>query len=214
VTPPTAAAGVDGRWLRERFARPRPWVPLLLGDRAAGRDGEELPPEALRPAAVLIAMIDRPEGFHILLTRRTAHLHDHAGQISFPGGREEPEDASPESTALRETHEEIGLPPHRVEILGRLNQYVTVTGYRVTPVVGVVQPPFELAPDDFEVAEIFELPLGVLLDSDNHQRNTVVARGARRRYYAIPHERHYIWGATAAMLLNLYSFLTASPPPA
>jgi len=204
-------AGLDGRWLRERFAQPRPWVPLSTGDRPAGPDGEALRPDELRPAAVLIAMIDRPGGFQILLTRRTAHLHDHAGQISFPGGREEPEDASPESTALRETEEEIGLAPHRVEVLGRLNTYVTVTGYRVTPVVGVVQPPFELAPDDFEVAEIFELPLGVLLDRANHQRNTIVARGALRRYYAIPHDRHYIWGATAAMLLNLYSFLTAEP---
>jgi len=196
-----AAARPDADWLRGRFERPLPYVPVATGDMPSVSMG-------LRPAAVLVPFVDRPEGLQILLTRRTAHLHDHAGQISFPGGREEPDDGSSETTALRETEEEIGLARERVQLLGRLSEYITVTGYRVTPVVGLVTPPFDLAPDEFEVAEIFEVPLAVLLDPDNHQRNTFVTRGMRRRYHAIPHGRHYIWGATAAMLLNLYSFLT------
>jgi 8-oxo-dGTP pyrophosphatase MutT (NUDIX family) len=195
-------------WLRERFAHPRSYAPVSVGDGPNMRIGG-----ALRVAAVLIPLVDRPHGLQVLLTRRTAHLHDHAGQISFPGGREEPEDGSAEATALRETEEEIGLPTRCVEVLGTISTYVTGTGYRVTPVVGLVSPPFVLAPDDFEVAEIFEVPLSVVLDPANHQRNTVVTRGARRQYYAIPHDRYYIWGATAAMLLNLCSFLTAEATP-
>jgi 8-oxo-dGTP pyrophosphatase MutT (NUDIX family) len=224
-------AGIDAQWLRERFRHPRPYVPVSTGDRVTVAVGDapqaarlsddalipggleqdefELRPRRLRAAAVLIPFVERPEGLQILLTRRTAHLHDHAGQISFPGGREEPEDGSPEVTALRETEEEIGLARANVEILGRLNRYITVTGYQVTPVAGLVRTPFQLAPDEFEVAEIFEVPVAAVLNPDNHQRNTVVTRGARRRYYAIPHGRYYIWGATAAMLLNLYSFLCA-----
>jgi 8-oxo-dGTP pyrophosphatase MutT (NUDIX family) len=142
------------------------------------------------------------------LTRRTAHLNDHAGQISFPGGRAEPGDADPAQTALRETAEEIGLEAERVEVLGRLHPYVTVTGYRVTPVVGLLTPPLELRPDDFEVAEVFEVPLKFLLDPANHQRNSVSYEGRERHYYAMPYRHYYIWGATAGMLMNFYAFLT------
>ena len=122
----------------------------------------------------------------VLFTRRTAHLHDHAGQISFPGGRAEPGDAGAAETAMRETREEIGLAAERVEVLGELPQYVTVTGYRVTPVVGLVTPPLDLKLDDFEVAEVFEAPLAFLLDTANHQRNHVLFDGQERYYYAIP----------------------------
>lgn len=166
-------------------------------------------PENIRAAAVLIPVIRRQEGFTLLFTRRTAHLSDHAGQISFPGGRAEPGDASAADTALREAGEEIGLAAERVEVLGALHEYVTVTGYRVTPVVGLVIPPFELKLDDFEVAEVFEMPFGFLLDPGNHQRNSVFYEGRERHYYALPYRDYYIWGATAGMLMNFYSLLTA-----
>jgi 8-oxo-dGTP pyrophosphatase MutT (NUDIX family) len=152
-------------------------------------------------------VVRRERELTVLFTRRTAHLHDHAGQISFPGGRTEPGDAGAAETAMRETREEIGLTAERVEVLGELPQYVTVTGYRVTPVVGLVTPPLDLRPDDFEVAEVFEAPLEFLLDPANHQRNHVLFDGRERYYYAIPFEKHYIWGATAGMLMNLHAYL-------
>jgi len=155
-----------------------------------------------------VPVVTRDRELSVLFTRRTAHLHDHAGQISFPGGRAESEE-TPLDTALRETEEEIGLHRQHVEILGTLNDYTTVTGYRVTPVVGLLRPPFDLAPDDFEVAEVFEVPLAFLLDPTNHQRNQLVHDGIRRHYYAMPYGAYYIWGATAGMLMNLYRFLTA-----
>lgn len=190
-------------WLRSRFAEPRTIVPLAAGDGHLWRG-----PEEIRPAAVLVPVVRRESGLTVLLTRRTAHLNDHAGQISFPGGRAEAADACAAATALRETMEEIGLAAGRVEVLGELPQYVTVTGYRVTPVVGLVTPPLELQPDDFEVAEVFEVPLAFLLDPANHQSNCVRYEGGERRYYAMPYRQYYIWGATAGMLMNFYSFLT------
>jgi 8-oxo-dGTP pyrophosphatase MutT (NUDIX family) len=191
-------------WLRERFASPRSYTPEIAGDRPAG-----IPPEQLRAASVLVPVVDHGDELGVLFTRRTAHLHDHAGQISFPGGRAEPSDSNAAETALRETEEEIGLHRRHIFVLGSINDYVTVSGYRVTPIVGLIEPPFELRPDSFEVAEVFEVPLRVLLDPANHQRNTVVHNGVPRHYYAIPHEAYYIWGATAGMLMNLYRFLTS-----
>jgi 8-oxo-dGTP pyrophosphatase MutT (NUDIX family) len=154
-------------------------------------------------------VVDRPRGLSVLFTRRTDHLHAHAGQISFPGGGAEEGDGSPEATALRETREEIGLDPAHVQLLGRLPEYRTVTGYRVMPVVGLVSPPFDLTPDDFEVAEVFEVPLAFLLDPANHRRETMKREGRTRHYYAMPYGHYYIWGATAGMLMNLYAHLTA-----
>ncbi|OGA16413.1 MAG: hypothetical protein A3H32_08230 [Betaproteobacteria bacterium RIFCSPLOWO2_02_FULL_63_19] len=191
-------------WLRNRFAQPRTVAPLLTGDGSLLRDGR-----ALRPAAVLVPVISRDGDLSVLFTRRTDHLYDHAGQISFPGGRAEPHEESAAQTALRETEEEIGLAADRVEVLGSLSEYVTVTGYRVTPVVGLARTPLELKPDDFEVAEIFEVPLGFVLDPSNHQRNSVVHLGRQRHYYALPYGQYYIWGATAGMLMNFYSYLMA-----
>lgn len=157
----------------------------------------------LTPAAVLFPIVVRDTGHTVMLTQRTAHLRDHAGQISFPGGRVEADDLSPTHTALRETEEEVGLSRERVEILGFLPEYRTGTGFRVTPVVGLVYPPFELQPDPFEVAEVFEVPLAFLLDPGNHQRHEMHYRGALRQYFAMPYGDYFIWGATAGMIRSL-----------
>lgn len=158
-------------------------------------------------AAVLVPIVARPEGLTVLFTQRTAHLNDHAGQVSFPGGRCEADDPSPVHTALRETEEEIGLDPAHVEVLGLLPQYRTGTGFSVTPVVGLVRPPFTLKPDSFEVAEVFETPLAFLLDPANRQRHSMEIAGVLRHYYAMPYQGYFIWGATAGMLVNLHQLL-------
>jgi 8-oxo-dGTP pyrophosphatase MutT (NUDIX family) len=162
------------------------------------------------PAAVLVPIINRPAGLTMMLTQRTAHLHDHAGQISFPGGRVDEGDADRIATALREAEEETGLSPSRVEIIGRLPDYDIPTGFRVTPVVGWVEPPFELKLDPFEVADVFEVPLGFFLDPANHQRHSDAKNGRIRHYYSMPYGERNIWGATAGMLYSLYRILTAS----
>lgn len=158
----------------------------------------------LKPASVLVPLIERPSGYYVLLTQRAAHLKNHAGQISFPGGRQEPEDASVVATALRETQEEIGLAPEYISIAGLLDTYETRTGYLVTPVVGFVRHGFELALDSFEVAHAFEVPLEFVMDPANHVIESRPWNGAERRYYVLQYEEHYIWGATAGMLVDLY----------
>jgi 8-oxo-dGTP pyrophosphatase MutT (NUDIX family) len=165
----------------------------------------------LRRAAVLVPIVQRPEGLTVLLTQRTAHLNNHAGQISFPGGRAEELDSSPIETALRETEEEIGLTRRHIEIVGVLPEHVTASAYLVTPVIGLVTPPFELIAESNEVAEIFEVPLAFLMDGMNHQRMSFeLPEGAgRRSFYAMPYERFFIWGATAGMLRNLFHLLRA-----
>lgn len=176
-------------------------VETITGDHAVA--GIEPEARTLTSAAVLVPLVERSEGYTVLLTQRTAHLEHHAGQISFPGGRAEDEDASPVDTALRETEEEIGLQRrHVVEIAGFLDLYQTVTGFLVTPVVGFVTPPFELTLDAFEVAEAFEVPLEFVLDPRNHEYRSMFYKGQQRRYYVIPYENRFIWGATAAMLVN------------
>ena len=154
-------------------------------------------------AAVLVPLVNRADGVRVLLTQRTAHLDDHAGQISFPGGRVEAADASREETALRETEEEIGLPRSTVAVLGRLPEYEIPSGFRITPVVGWIEPPFDLKLDPFEVEGVFEAPLGHFLDAVRYQRRQFHFRGRHRHYLAIPFEGRYIWGATAGMLYNL-----------
>lgn len=170
-------------------------------------DAADLPRPVLAkivPAAVLVPLVDHATGLTVLLTRRTAHLDHHAGQISFPGGRVEEGDADPVATALRETQEEIGLDPSHIDVIGRLDGYLTITNFTVVPVVGVVRPPFDLKPDPFEVDEVFEVPFDFILDPANHQRHFRDGPDGKRRYfYAIPYGPHYIWGATAAMLVNL-----------
>ena len=195
---------LNAAWLRERLTNPPVWEPELPGDLR-----ERFP--SLRRAAVLVPIVERPLGLTMLLTQRTVHLSSHPGQVSFPGGGAEEGDASPVETALRETEEEIGLDRRHVEIIGELPEHVTASGFLVQPVVGLVKPPFELVAESNEVAEIFEVPLSFLMDGMNHQRMSFeLPHGAgRRSFYAMPYERHFIWGATAAMLRNLFHFLRA-----
>ncbi|MDA0305585.1 MAG: CoA pyrophosphatase [Proteobacteria bacterium] len=161
----------------------------------------------LTPAAVLVPLVIRGGGLTTLFTQRTEHLLHHAGQISFPGGHVDPGDDSPEDTALRETEEEVGLARAHITTIGRLNQYVTRTGFAITPVVALVSPPFDVTPDADEVDEVFEVPLDFLLDPANHQRHRREFKGQIREFYAMPYEDYYIWGATAGMLVNLYEVL-------
>jgi 8-oxo-dGTP pyrophosphatase MutT (NUDIX family) len=191
--------------LRGRFANPPEWTPEASDEHLLRtRVG------ALTPASVLIPIVQREQGLTLLFTQRSEHLTDHGGQISFPGGRWEESDISPIETALRETEEEVGLARRHVEVLGMLPDYLTGTGYRVTPVVALVQPPFEIAADPKEVAEVFEVPLEYLMDGANHQlRGAEFPNGVHRTFYAMPYERFFIWGATAGMLRNLFHFLRA-----
>lgn len=157
----------------------------------------------LKPAAVLAPLVRREDRLCMLFTRRADHLQAHAGQISFPGGRQNIGRESLAECALRETHEEIGVKPDEIELLGRFDAYETVTGYAVTPFVGVIKPGFEITTDPGEVAEVFETPFDFLMDSRNHRLEEVEFRGRLRRYYAMPYQGRYIWGATAGMLKAL-----------
>jgi 8-oxo-dGTP pyrophosphatase MutT (NUDIX family) len=190
--------------IAQRLARPAP---------APGADDLHIvsipPGNRVTEAAVMLPLVPRSAGMQVLLTQRTAHLSDHAGQISFPGGRVELEDGTREETALRETEEEIGLARSHVTLLGRLPEYEIPSGFRITPVVGWVEPPFELKLDAFEVAAVFEAPLEHFLDLDRYQRREYRFRGRHRHYMAIPYEGRYIWGATAAMLYSFARVLQA-----
>nr|WP_297357476.1 CoA pyrophosphatase [uncultured Caldimonas sp.] len=202
---PVSADRLQPHALRQRFQAPPIWQPEVSAER---RMGQREPAHA----SVLIPLVMRDE-LMVMLTRRTDHLRDHAGQISFPGGRAEPHDANPAATALREAEEEVGLPHESAEVIGTLPIYATVTAFMVTPVVALVQPGFPLRPDPFEVAEVFEVPLSFLMQPANHQRHVFEFAGERREFFSIPwqagEQRYFIWGATAAMLRNLYRFLVA-----
>jgi 8-oxo-dGTP pyrophosphatase MutT (NUDIX family) len=192
-------------------------VPEGAGADGRPRGDHDLNPElyepgrSLIPAAVLVPIVEREAALTVLLTRRTDHLDDHAGQIAFPGGRIEASDADPGAAALREAEEETGLPPARVRLIGQLDTYVTRTGFEVVPVVGLVTPPFPVVPDSFEVAEIFEVPLGFFLAPENRERHSLVYQGKERQFYAFPYGDYYVWGATAGMMVNLVDVLNVNP---
>jgi len=171
--------------------------------RMPGREGTPV------EAAVLVPIVMRPEGLAVLLTQRTAHLNDHAGQVSFPGGRCEASDIDVQDTALRETEEETGLLREHIECLGGLPRYLTGSGFAINPVTALVRPGFTLAPDEFEVAEVFEVPLAFLTDPANYRFHQAhLPDGGLRQYYSIPYQQFFIWGATAAMLLGLCQVLS------
>lgn len=205
--PRPVSPGCSVAHLRHCFARQSPADPSAAADYI--EEVEFLLERSLTPAAVLVPIVMRDTGLYVLLTQRTPHLRDHAGQISFPGGRCEIDDVSFEATALRETREEVGLPASQIEILGRLPDYPTATGFMITPVVALVSPPLNLKLDDFEVAEVFEVPLEFLMDSRNHQRHQIEYQGQAREYYAMPWQGYFIWGATAGMLVSLQRCLHA-----
>jgi 8-oxo-dGTP pyrophosphatase MutT (NUDIX family) len=189
---------LDADWLRACFLDP------AAAPEPVQEFGSDRPMVA---AAVLVPVVAHAMGLSVLLTRRTDHLHHHAGQICFPGGRVESTDLSAVMTALRETEEEIGLDADRVELLGELAEYRTGTGFSVTPVVGLVHPPFTLELDEFEVAEAFEVPLSFLLDPANREWHEMKIEGRTRRYHAMPFGDYFIWGATAGILVGLGQFV-------
>jgi 8-oxo-dGTP pyrophosphatase MutT (NUDIX family) len=184
-------------------------APPMLND--ATLSGGDVGAVTTRPAAVLMPVVLRESGLTMLLTQRTEDMPSHAGQVAFPGGRVQPEDADAIDTALRETEEEIGLARGHVDVIGTLDRYVTGTGFLITPVVGLVTPPFVITPDPREVADVFEVPLQFLLDVANHQIHARQYNGRERRFYAMPYENRYIWGATAGMLRNLWFALSETP---
>jgi len=207
-TTPTTLRFSQTSLTRERLLR---WVAssdavAASGDARFADDGETLlmvpRDRPLKPAAVLVLVVNHHVPT-IVFTQRTTHLTDHAGQISFPGGRVEPHDVNTAATALREAHEETGVDPGAIEILGTLPHYTTGTGYRITPVVGWAPSALRYKPDPSEVEEVFEVPAPFLLDPANHRQESAMYKGRMRNYYAIPFSERYIWGATAGMLITL-----------
>jgi 8-oxo-dGTP pyrophosphatase MutT (NUDIX family) len=192
-----------------RLASSPPLEELLTADDLEKHHEASL--QTLKPAAVLLLVVNHPGDPTVVFTQRTAHLADHAGQISFPGGRCDDDDCTPERTALREAEEEIGITADRVEILGRLPEYRTGTGYSVTPIVGWAEPPLTYRPDPHEVADIFEVPLAFLLDTGNHRYESAFYRGRMRKYWAMPYGERFIWGATAGMLVTFHRILIPQP---
>jgi len=158
-----------------------------------------------RRAAVLVPVVAHETGATVLLTRRTDHLSSHAGQVAFPGGKIEGTDATPLAAALRETEEEVGIAAPDVDPLGYLDLYQTGTGFRIVPVVALIEPGYRLEIDENEVADVFEVPLAFLMTPSNHQRDSRIFRGVERHFYAMPYRDNYIWGATAGIIRNLYN---------
>jgi 8-oxo-dGTP pyrophosphatase MutT (NUDIX family) len=216
AAPIRAVGGFGPQFFERARARLTLDVPAALGDLAASavRGDLDLDPEAWKragvsadkPAAVLVAVVDRAAP-SVILTQRTTGLATHAGQIAFPGGKIDPGDASPAAAAMREAHEEIGLERSLVEPIGYLDLYLTFSGFRILPTVARVEPDYALSVNRAEVSDAFEVPLEFLMQPDNHQRRSRDWNGITRHYYAMPYQDHYIWGATAGILRNLYERL-------
>jgi len=203
--PAVAPASLQPAALRRRFAKPPQWEPEVLAEK---RFSDRVPLHA--SVLVPIVMRERPT---VLLTERTMHLSTHSGQIAFPGGKVDEDDADASATALREAQEELGLEPSLVHVLGTLPQYVTGSAFIITPVVGLVQPACSLTPNSYEVADVFEVPLEYLMTPAHHQRHAFEWEGIRREWFSMPYQddtvQRFIWGATAGMLRNLYRLLSA-----
>ncbi len=186
-----------------RLEPPRSDYHVILAREAGKR------PVTPRASAVLVPIVARPEGLSVILIQRPETMAAHAGQISFPGGKVDEHDYSPTDTALREAEEEIGLARTHVEVLGFLDCYQVGSGFRIVPVVGLVEPPFSLSLDTHEVIEAFEVPFAFLMDSSNHEKRSREMKGITQWFYVMPHEDRFIWGATANMIRNLFERLTA-----
>lgn len=210
--PAVPAERLNAQALRARFAAPPIWTPEVVRE----PNFSERPPA---DAAVLVPLVQRADGLAVLLTQRTAHMPTHAGQIAFPGGKVDAQDSGVRAAALRETHEEVGLHPRHVEVIGQLPVYTTGSGFHVTPVVALVHPPFELDPNPGEVDAVFEVPLAFLMDPAHHRRHALEWQGQQRQWFSMPYLQalpgasdpveRFIWGATAGMLRNFYRFLLA-----
>lgn len=206
---------VDHHDLEERLATRLDPLDALIED--ARRGDHDLNPDTprerriLTPAAVLAPIVRRPEGWTLLLTQRTEAMPTHAGQVAFPGGRVQREDAGPVETALRECEEETGVPRSLFTPIGGIEPWETGTGYRITPIVAYIEPGFALNPDPREVAAVFETPLSFLFNPINHEKREGEWRGQKRIYYAMPYNDRFIWGATAGMIRALYERLYLSP---
>lgn len=202
--PKVSALALQPQALAQRFAQPLTHLPELAGE---PRFSSRAPVHA----SVLVPLVQHDAGLTVLLTERTAHLSSHSGQIAFPGGKADPEDADAVDTALREAEEEIGLPRQDVTVIGRMPIYTTGSAFLVTPVIGLVRVPYGMTPNPHEVADVFEVPLAFLMDPANHRRHVVEWEGARREWFSMPYTdattERFIWGATAGMLRNLYRFL-------
>lgn len=204
-------SGIDEDAFRARAARRlHAAAPVLHGfsDDDLNPTARMIPEnEEPKPAAVLVPLVPRADGLNLLLTERQPHLRRHAGQIAFPGGRIDDSDADAVAAALRETEEETGIAPSFVEPIGFLDTYLTSTNYRVVPVVALLRPGFTVTPQEAEVKDVFEVPLGFLMDPAHHERHSRDWQGHTRYYYAMPWQGRYIWGATAGMIRNLYRLM-------
>ena len=203
--PAVTAAQLQPDALRRRFLTPPDWAPEI-------RTEPRFTERKLESASVLLSIVEREQPT-VLLTQRTSHLSNHAGQIAFPGGKMDHTDADAIMTALREAEEEVGLSADFIQVLGTLPNYTTGSAFTVTPVVALVRPGFTLQPNTGEVADVFEVPLAFLMNPLNHRRHTYTAEGLQRDWYSMPYQdaqtERYIWGATAGILRNFYRFLTA-----
>jgi len=207
--PELASSTLQLPFIRRAFAKDIPWEvePLFMDHFDLDTSGQS----EITPAAVLIPLIEREKELHVLLTRRSAHLYSHAGQICFPGGRIESTDAGYIEAALRETWEEVGVEPRYIELLGSQPSFLTSSGYTMKPIIGVLRPGYQLKADRSEVAEIFEVPLATLLSPNQHKLHQIRPQdGGPRKFFSITWQKYFIWGATAALIRNLYHYLAAA----
>ena len=204
--PAVPARQLTAQLLRQRWTHPPQWQPEISFEH---RFTERAPAQA----AVLVGLVQRNE-LMVLLTERTAHMKNHSGQVAFAGGKSDPEDLDAAATAVRETHEEVGVLPSQISVLGSLPTYTTGTAFVITPVVALIEPNYRLAPSAGEVARVFEVPLAFLMNPAHHNRHAVEWEGIRREWFSMPYtdaggQTHFIWGATAGMIRNFYRLLAA-----